>query len=431
MDIYVVQPGDTIEEIANTYGFTVEKLIRDNELPNPDNLLVGQTLIILYPSETYTVEGGDTLETIAFANSITVNELLRNNPFLADRESIYPGEVLAISYSRSASFSTYGYTNTFVDRRVLKKTLPYLTYLSVFNYQIGNSGEALGADEDIDIIQTAIQYGVIPLMHLAAITVLGSFDLRITYRLLHDEVLQDTLFENVINVLKDKGYYGVLISAQYITTENQNLFYNYTRRFSERLGPEGYITAVAINPNIYSYDNEVFFENINYAAFTDAAYSVLFIQYSYGILESPPVPVISISNLNVFLDSILPQTDPNKLSGGIPVLGYVWELPYVEGLSRTSSLSRDNALNLAIDVQATIQFDEVSQTPFFFFESRIEQNVQYVVWFINARTVDSLLSLLLEKGIFSTGVWNIMSALTQLWLVINSQYEIVKLLPEL
>jgi len=38
MDIYVVQPGDTIEEIANMYEITVEKLIRDNELVNPDNL---------------------------------------------------------------------------------------------------------------------------------------------------------------------------------------------------------------------------------------------------------------------------------------------------------------------------------------------------------------------------------------------------------
>lgn len=430
MDIYVVQPGDTLEKIADMYGVTIEKLLLDNELPNPDNLLLGQVIIISYPSETYTVVEGDSLESIAANHNITVCELLRNNPFLADRRFIYPDEILTISYNRSASFSIYGYTNTFIERKALKKTLPFLTYLSVFNYQIGANGEAVGVDEDIDIVQMAIQYGVIPLMHLAAITVLGEIDIGLTYRLLNDELLQDTLFDNVIDVLKEKGYYGIIISAQYITTENQNLFYNYTRRFSERLSPEGYITAVAINPKIHSFNNEVLFEDINYAPFSEVADSILFIQYTYGILEGPPSPVISISNLDVFLDYVLSQTNPSKLCAGIPVLGYAWELPYVAGLSSSNSLSRDNVLNLAIDVDAVIQFDEESQTPFFFFENARDHNTQYIVWFVNPLTIDSLLSLLLEKNIFIAGVWNIMSTFPQLWLVINSQYKIVKLLPE-
>lgn len=428
MDIYVVQPGDTIDKIANIYGVTVEKLIRDNELPNPDNLLVGQNILILFPSETYIVEEGDSLRSIAASNNITVGELLRNNPFLIDREYIYPGEELVISYNRSGSFSIYGYTNTFVNRQTLRKAMPYLTYLSVFNYQIGDEGEAIGDDEDIDIIQTALEYGVIPLMHLAAITMLGEFDYELTYRLLNDEILQDTLFENVLIILKDKGYYGIIISAQYITSENQHLFYNYTRRFAERLGPEGYITSIAINPKIYDFNNRVFYEDIDYALFTNVTYSIIFIQYTWGILEGPPSPVISISNINAFLNQILPQIDSSKLCGGIPVLGYVWELPYVAGLSASSSIARDNIINLALDVNAVIQFDEISQTPYFYFES--DQNVQYVVWYVNAKTVDSLMRLLFDKGMPAASVWNITSTFTQIWSVINSQYEIVKLLPE-
>ena len=267
-------------------------------------------------------------------------------------------------------------------------------------------------------------------MHLAAITVLGEFDNELTYRLLNDGVFQDTLFENVLKVIRDKGYYGIIISAQYITSENQDLFLNYTRRFSERLSQDGYLTIIAINPKVNTLDDEVVYEDIDYSEFSDVVDSILFLQYTWGILDTPPSPVISINNLSVFLDSIHTQVDADKISIGIPVLGYMWELPYVAGFSSSNTLSIENIINLAINVGATIEFDEVSQTPFFIFENSSNNNVQYIVWYVYATTFDSLLKLLTEKGIYATGVWNIMSYFAQLWLVINSQYKIIKLLPE-
>jgi spore germination protein len=252
----------------------------------------------------------------------------------------------------------------------------------------------------------------------------------LTYRLLNDEVFQDTLFENVIKVIRDKGYYGIIISAQYITSENQDLFLNYTRRFSERLSQDGYLTIIAINPKVNTLDDEVVYEDIDYSEFSDVVDSILFLQYTWGILDTPPSPVISINNLSVFLDSIHTQVDADKISIGIPVLGYMWELPYVAGFSSSNTLSIENIINLAINVGATIEFDEVSQTPFFIFENSSNNNVQYIVWYVYAITFDSLLKLLTGKGIYATGVWNIMSYFAQLWLVINSQYKIIKLLPE-
>lgn len=87
MDLYVVQQGDNIESIANKYGISVERLISDNGLINPYSLVVGQSLVILYPKSTYTVKQGDNLATIADFNGISFMQLIRNNPFLHDRES--------------------------------------------------------------------------------------------------------------------------------------------------------------------------------------------------------------------------------------------------------------------------------------------------------------------------------------------------------
>lgn len=71
MNIHVVQPGDTLSSIAINYGVSEAKLLQDNELINPDNvcppgtLIPGQTIVIVYPVQTYEVQPGDTLDGIA------------------------------------------------------------------------------------------------------------------------------------------------------------------------------------------------------------------------------------------------------------------------------------------------------------------------------------------------------------------------------
>lgn len=428
MDIHIVQPGDTIHSIADRYGVTTKGLIRDNNLKDLQ-LVPGETIVIVYPSQIYVVQDGDTLESIALSNNITVNELLRNNPYIGEMEYLYPGEHLAISFNRSGNVTTHGYANTFIDRNILRKTLPYMTYLTVFNYRATKNGEIVGGDEDADIIQMAIDYGVIPLVLLTTLTVQGEVDLEITYEVLINEEIQDRLIDNILNIIKNKGYQGVNISAQFINSSNQELFNNYTRKIATRLKSEGYLTLITINPRIETNNNEVTFEQIDYTEIGEEVDEALILQYKWGFNYGPPSPVNSLYYLNVFLDYAITQIPTDKLNVGVPTIGYDWELPYVTGYSKASSLSLDSVLQLARNVGAVIEFDEVSQTPFFRYIDDLE-NSPHEVWFVNATTIDELVKMLLQKGISGTGIWNIMVYYTQLWLVINSQYYIIKLLPE-
>ena len=122
MEIYVVKDGDTIESIADNFGVSEEKIIQDNELTNPSQLVPGEMVVIVYPSQTHTVLQGESLGSIAALYNISINELLRNNPILSDIEYVYPGQVLTISFNRSESIETYGYTNAFISRQLLAKT---------------------------------------------------------------------------------------------------------------------------------------------------------------------------------------------------------------------------------------------------------------------------------------------------------------------
>jgi spore germination protein len=143
MDIYIVQPGDNIESIAQKYGITVERLISDNGMINPYALVVGQAIVILYPTQTYTVQQDDTLATIADNNGISLMQLMRNNLLLYDREYIYPTESLAISYNTVKDVQVVGYSYAFLSRDILIRALPYLTFLSIFNYRITENADII------------------------------------------------------------------------------------------------------------------------------------------------------------------------------------------------------------------------------------------------------------------------------------------------
>ncbi len=94
-DIYLIEPGDTIENIANRYGVSIE-VIRDL---NPNNsFAVGNRIIVPTLNEffsTYTIEKGDTLYEIARRYNTDYNLLaLLNGLNISDY--IYPGTNILI-----------------------------------------------------------------------------------------------------------------------------------------------------------------------------------------------------------------------------------------------------------------------------------------------------------------------------------------------
>ena len=200
---------------------------------------------------------------------------------------------------------------------------------------------------------------------------------------------------------------------------------------SDRLSQEGYQTLITIEPGIYSDEDTVLYKVIDYKTISETVDSILFLEYMWGLYVVPPGPLISVREQDIFLNYVLTQVDPKDIVVGFPTFGYNWELPYISGYSNSEFLTRDNVINLARSVDAQILFDETSQNSYFYFNGINDNDGRYVVWSVNEKTVDSLVKLILQKGIDKIGIWNIMFFYAPLWLILNSQYEIVKYLPEL
>jgi len=429
MELYVVQQGDTIQSIADHYMIPVEMLIRDNGLTLPYVLVIGQALVIAIPESIYTVKEGDTLVSIANSNNVSVMNLLMNNPYLSDREFLFPGDTIIIKYSTKGTITTHGNTVPYIDKSTLKKTLPYLTYLSILNFTATRDGEIITYYDDTNIISMAKVYGVMPLMLLTTLTVQGEANIGIAYDILLNEEIQNKQIENILTLLKTKGYYGINISFEYVSVANFDLYEKYLTKISKRINEEGYLVFTTINTNITNVNQEVRFEKVDYSTLDQLAQNIIFMNYEWATNINPPSPISSIYNIDAFLNYVSEYIAPDKEIIGLATIGYDWELPFLAGLSSVYSLTLERAIDLARNVGAEIKFDEISQTPFFNYIITMNQNsIAHIVWFIDPRSVNALLDLAVKYNLHGISIWNITIYNPQLWLVINSQYDIVKLL---
>lgn len=102
--IHIVQPGQTLTQIAQLYGVTSTAIVNANSLANRNQLRSGQQLVI--PGVTarqaeearairHTVRSGESLSGIARQYGVAVSDLVRANN-LANADSVYVGQVLLV-----------------------------------------------------------------------------------------------------------------------------------------------------------------------------------------------------------------------------------------------------------------------------------------------------------------------------------------------
>jgi spore germination protein len=424
MIIYVVQQGDTIHSIAEGYGVPFKRLVQDNGITNPNELAIGQTIVIVYPKETYTVQEGDTLSDIADKFDVSQMQLLRNNPYLSDREFIYPGEIIVISYedNKIGRLSTGGYVYPFIDIGILRKTLPFLTYLSIYSYAVSEDGR-LNDIDDLELITIAKEYGVAPIMLITGTGETTKEEINVIKSILLDSEAQDQLINSTLIVLKDKGYYGVTITTPYIAPQSRKLYVNFMDKFARRIKAEGYAVFDTLTYNTFELMTGTRYDELEYIRFGEMLDGLMIISYDWGYSVGFPVVSVSVDLIEDSLRYMIMQIPSEKIFLGMSNIGYIWELPFELCTSRGQSISYDAAIELAYTSGSEIQFSEISKASYFQYVSYNE----YMVQFRDARGIDSYLRLIWDYGLKGLGIWNIMSFSAQMWLLINTQYEIEKI----
>ncbi len=426
MIIHVVQPGDTIYSISEHYNLPVDRLILENGITNPDNLAIGQTIVIVQPETIYTVQPGDTLNSIAKQHNVSPMELLRNNPYLSDRDFLYSGETIVINYhtNRTRIINTGGYTFPYIDKSVLMKTLPFLTYLTIFNYRATSEGEIITRSDDTELIQLAKAYGAAPMLFVSTITEEGLTSHEVNYEILHNPSVQDRLIDNALQIIKRKGYYGINIYVEDITYDNINNIAEYLKKASAVFRSEGYRIVITVTPITNIDTPYVSFERLDYSILFEYVDGIIFASYDWARSFSYPSSIFPVDVLRELLDYAVSIIPSDKILLGVTTQGYDWTLPYVPGATGAVVMSNNRAVQIAAENGLVIQFNDAAQSPYFYYENC--DGTLHVIWFKDARSFDARAELVEEYNLQGLSIWTIMRFDTQMWFIINTKYYIEK-----
>ena len=212
MYIHTVKAGETPGEIARLYD-TTEERIKENNLICGE-ICEGREILILSPTRTHVCKPGDTASAIAKRYGVKYDDLMMSNPSLI-LNPIKIGMELAVKYGTPPFGATalIGYCYRGIGREKLKVALPFLTYLTVSAYKIGERG-VLRIFNDKEILRTAKERGKCTLMRVydgAGGEKYGDTEYR------------RTLAKNITDITAALGYCGTVLSCRGFKTNPKPL----------------------------------------------------------------------------------------------------------------------------------------------------------------------------------------------------------------
>lgn len=429
MEIYIVNPGDTITSVATSFGVSPTRLAFDNQVINRE-LVVGEALLINIPETTYTIASGDTLSSIATQFNTNVKNILRHNPYLLFQDILPIGDTIVISYvgetdiTKTASVNGYAYP--FIAKPVLYETLLYLSELYIFSYGFTNQGNLVPVDDE-ELISASLDFGVNPILVLTGFDERGLFSNELVHNLLTNEAARTQLISELITTMTAKGYRGVDVDFEFIYAEDKEPYVAFISRLTTELNANNFQVTVALPPKTSDDQRGILYEGIDYAGLGAAANFVLLMTYEWGYTYGPPLAVAPIPSVRQVLDYAVTRIDPAKINMGIPNYGYDWPLPYIRGETAATSIGNAQAVQIAWENSAEIQYDETAKAPFFFYTDldSPEARREHVVWFEDVRSFTEKYNLVTEYGFNGVGYWQLMRFFRANWFLILQTFNIL------
>lgn len=386
MQIHVVSKGESIWSIAQAYDVPYQNIIQSNQLPNAEQLVVGQAIVI------------PTMERIHWSRPFRQKPAVDIGAYVD----------LQITGTRSP--------------QVVGEIGEYLTFLQIFSYEMNPDGTLVPLDDQA-VINAAYANQVVPLMVITNLSE-GGFDTELATIILGSEILQNRLLDEAIAIMDQKGFLGLDFDLEYLGAANRERYNNLMRKARVRLDERGYYLSSALAPQVEPDMEGILYEGHDYAAHGEIADFVFLMTYEWGWTGGPPravAPINEVRRVIEYANSVMPA---DKIMMGIPLYGYNWTLPFVEGESRADSIDHQEAIELALQYNAEIQYDQEAQSPYFDYYD--EEGRKHVVWFEDARSIQAKFDLVKEFNLRGFYYWVLGWEFPQNWLLIEDNFEVNK-----
>lgn len=380
---YVIKKGDTLTKISKQYNTTVSNLKALNNLSS-DTIYIGKTLIV------------PTTQTTTTTNQSTNNAAKTNT-----------------SSSKKVSKEVLGYTVKYSssDKSSYNSMLNHkdaLTSIATATYVVDGSGNLKGSapSEQLDLAKSS---------NIKSTLMIGNeFNNTVATTLLSNATNRKNLITNTVNLLKKYRYTGVNVDIENISANQRDNYTALLKEMSAALKPSGYELSAAVSAK--TTDNKKHTWNYAYDYQSLASYVdyLMIMTYDEHYKSGEAGAVASVGWVTNVLDYALTVVPKEKIVLGVAAYGYDW----AKGTT-TKSYGINGMLNLAKSNNASIQFDNVSKTPYFTYKD--SKGIQHNVWYEDAKSLSYKLDLVNQKGIKGIGIWRLGLENDEFWNVIEEK----------
>ncbi|WP_181368752.1 glycosyl hydrolase family 18 protein [Faecalicatena orotica] len=369
--IYVVKSGDTLYSVSEETGVPMWKIAFDNQLVNQEQLVVGQALLILQPEESGSMRG---------------------------------------------DMYVTGYAYPFVEPYILEQAFPALNELLIFSYGFTFEGELVPPMQDeLWMIEAAWEEGIEPLLVLTPFSN-GAFNNQLVKVLVENLEIQQRVIDNLLRTVEERGYSGVDIDFEYVLPENRIDYAEFVGRVREVMNANGYTVSVALAPKTSADQPGLLYEGMDYALLGANADHVFLMTYEWGYTYGPPMAVAPLNKVREVVEYALTEIPREKILMGIPNYAYDWTLPYERGITKARLIGNVEAVRIAAENGASIQFSGIAQSPYFTY---MRDGFSHEVWFEDVRSIQAKLNLAREYELLGVGYWNLMRPFRANWLLLE------------
>lgn len=469
MIIYVVNNGDTLWEIANRYKIDVNAIVQANQLPDPNKLLVGQSLIIPIYGVFHTVQTGETLWSIAQQYGVSEQSILLSNRLanpnllnLGERIFIppiihvvqpgetlrqiaslygttiqaiinqnqiktpgllYPGTQLIIPRVKPVvEVNAYTYQKEEDAVQTVNSLQSLLTYISPFAYKLTESGDLESLQDEL-LIEAAVANDVVPMM---VITNFSSTEAgtNLMHVIFSNSDILTKLMANILQIMEDKGYRGLNIDLENVLPEDRDAYTSFLQLAVDTLHPKGYFVSTAVAPKINETQAGLLYEAHDYEAHGRIADFVILMTYEWGWRGASPQAISPINQMKRVVEYALTVIPADKLFLGFQIYARDWRVPHEAG-QIAETFSPQDAVTLATQYGARIQYDSVAQSPYFNYTD--EQGQKHEVWFEDARSAQAKFNLVKQYRLRGISYWVLGYSFPQNWVLLDDNFEVKKL----
>ena len=406
MFFHEVQTGESLFTISNQYRISIDELRRVNGLEET-NIVPGQALLV--PLYTYIVQPGDTLIDIARKSFLSLEQLTNANPTV-NPVALQPGIRLTIpdiSNYLASGLNFYVVRSPEMDQALIRNFAPYSTSISIFEYHFLSNGDIANTLNDLTAIQTTWNYRVRPLVTITNLTPEG-FSPELVHQVLNSPTARTNLVNNISYLVTNRGYGGVNIDFERVMAEDRDLFTGFLSELRDRLQPLGRTLTIAVPAK--TNEEIPWLRGYDYGGIGSVVDFMFIMAYDWHHAGSAPGPVAPITEVRRTVEFALRYVPSRKIILGVPLYGYDWIIPYSPG-SIAAAISNQNAVETAIRYQSPIQYSTEFESPFFRYTD--QQGLTHEVWFEDVRSMGAKMLLIREYRLQGIGAWQLTLGFTQ------------------